>query len=68
MDCTNNANNKQVGLKISARMMAVNQSPQQVHQIRILVSHQVTVEYSDAEEGVFESPVREVVAWAGGGR
>ena len=75
IDCTNNANNKQVGLRLSARTsgdrfsspstIAVHQSPQQ-HQIRILVSRHVTVEYSDAEQGVFESPVREAVAWAGG--
>ena len=76
IDCTNNANNKQVGLRLSARtsgdrfsspstIAAVHQSPQQ-DQIQILVSRHVTVEYSDAEEGVSESPVREAVAWAGG--
>ena len=79
IDCINNANNKQVGLRLSARISgdrfsspstiaAVHQSPQQDHhQIGILVSRHITVEYSDTEEGVFfESPVREAVAWAGG--
>ena len=77
IDCRNNANNKQVGLRLSARISgdrfsspstiaAVHQSPQQEYQIGILVSRHVTVEYSDTEEGVFESPVREAVAWVGG--
>lgn len=79
IDCTNGTTNTQVGLRLLARTLgdrarspstiANNQSPRQVKQhIQILVSRHVTVEYSDAEtEGVAESPMREAVAWAGGG-
>lgn len=47
--------------------IATNQSPQQGQQnIEILVSHQVTVEYSDAEtEGGSVSQTREAVVWVG---
>ena len=47
--------------------IATDQSPQQGQkQIEILVSHQVTVEYSDAEtEGGSVSPTREAVVWVG---
>ena len=48
--------------------IATDQSPQQGRQqIEILVSHQVTVEYSDGETAEWGSvsPTREAVVWVG---